>query len=184
MLVYDGTEWVNTPRPTHLYPLAGNFRLVGGQTNAMGEFGWGDANHTRNVGAAGAFGAPVAQATISQYLAGGYIAHRRMQLKSWRITYRQNNVDQTEYGFLMFKQTVTDGLNDATGTALWDDVENSINRARPIANRQYVANMDTGFPAVVVEPGEEISFATRVTTGGGTNRVMNLMSGYMEFDYV
>lgn len=184
MKAFNGAEWVNVERPGLELPVAGTWGLQNNEVNAIGVLGIIDTNHTQYLGNAGTNGTPVAQSILDSGSAGGYMVSRDMRVTEMRINYRQNNIDATPWGFLIFKQVQASGINGGTGTAILDDVGNSINRAATIANRQTIVQLGpTDFDDVVISAGEMICFANRCVSTGG-NRALQIRSGYIRLDYV
>ena len=180
-LVRKNGVWVPGRKQTHTIQIAGLWGLQNNEINAIGISGYADTNHLQDLGDSGPMGTPTDPLVIDNGNAGGFMAPADMKPVRYRVLYRQNNADATEWGFLFFKQLPVHGSNIGSPEVLLDDVAANINRAGPTNLRQYTTITD--FEDVTINAGEFICMAARCPTAP-TNRNLNIISSVLELEFV
>jgi len=180
-LVRKGGEWVAGRPQTEVIRYGGTFGLQNNEVNAVGVAGIIDTNHTQDLGNSGAMGTPTAQAILNAN-AGGFMMSYQQRIVGFRAVYRQNNIDASEWGFLLFKQTPAHQSNVGNGALLYDDVALNINRVANANNVKQVIHVTSGFEPVDIMPGDFLVLAARCPTSAA-NRNLQLASFNIELEY-
>lgn len=179
--VSNSSNWVVINKKEHCFNvyLAGQYLLDPNEINGLGVIGYTDNTNAQDLGDVGA-------ANLSR-LAGGWVFPYDVRIKRMLVWHRNNNAVAEAWGWVVFSQQKTDGNNDVTTTFMLDE---SFDRGVGQFNLRDYLNLLTQYTEInsfendIVFSGDTVGLAVGAPTAVTTNRYVQIMSGFIEFEKI